>query len=95
MADNQVVPWNEQETLVWEKNFLGRCQNAWINLLVQRTEQIGQLVAGNHRVLEERVQKQTFEWDDLRRQVLAKVHEMEIATHAACQQLSNQVQQVL
>ena len=61
---------------------------------MQLTEQIGQLVVDNHRVLVERVQEQTCQWDNLGRQVLAKVHEMEIATHGACQQLSNQVQQV-
>ena len=95
VVDNQVVCWNEQDTLVWEQFFFSRRQNSWINPLVQPTEQIGQLVADNHRVLEERVQKKTFEWDNLRQKDLAKVHEMEIATHAACQQLSNQVQQVL
>ena len=95
VVDNQVVPWDEQNTLVWEQNFISRCQEAWINPLLQRTEQIGQLVVDNHQTLERRVQEQTFQWDNLRQQVLAKVQEMEIATHGACQQLSNQVQQVL
>ena len=95
VVDNQVVPWDEPNTLVWEQNFIGRCQDAWINPLLQRTEQIGQLVVNNHQTLERRDQEQTFQWDNLRQQVLAKVHEMEIATHGACQQFSNQVQQVL
>ena len=55
MVDNQVVPWDEQNTLVWEQNFLARCQDAWINPLVQRTEQIGRLVVENHQALEQRV----------------------------------------
>ena len=95
LGDNQVVPWGEQNTLVWEQNFIGRCQDAWINPSLQRTEKSGRLVVDNHQTLERRVQEQTFQWDNLRQQVLAKVHEMEIATHGACQQLSNQVQQVL
>ena len=95
VVDNQVVPWDEQNIPVWEQNFIGRCQDASINPLLQRTEQPGQLVVDNHQTLEGRFQEQTFQWDNLRQQVLAKVHEMEIATHGACQQLSNQVQQVL
>ena len=84
MVDNQVVRWDEQNTLLWEQNFLSRCQNAWINPLVQRTEQIGEMAAENHKILEQKVREKTFEWDNMRQQVLEKVQEMEIATHGAC-----------
>ena len=61
VVDNQVVPWNEQDTLVWEQNFLSRCQNAWINPLVQRTEQIGELAAENDKIHEQKFVEKTFE----------------------------------
>ena len=61
LVENQVVPWDEQNTLVWEQNFLSRCQNAWINPLVQRTEQIGQMAAENHNILEQKFREKTFE----------------------------------
>ena len=92
VVDNQVVAWNEQDTLVWEQNFLSRCQNAWINGLVQRTEQIGEMAAENHKILEQKVREKNLEWDNLRRQVLEKVQEMENAKRGACQQFSLQVQ---
>ena len=60
VVDNQVVPWNEQDTLVWEQNFLSRCQNAWLNPLVQRTEQIGEMAAENHKILEQKVREKTL-----------------------------------
>ena len=93
--DNQVIPWTEENSTAWEREFVSRCQNAWVNPLVQRTEQIGRIAAENHKILEQKVREKTFEWDNLRRQVLEKVQEMENARQGACQQLSLQVQQAI
>ena len=40
VVENRVVPWKNQDTLIWEQIFHGRCQTALINPPVQRTEQI-------------------------------------------------------
>ena len=64
VVDNRVFPWDERNTLVWEQSIIGLCQDAWINPLVQRTEQIGQLVVNMRQALEQRVQEQTCQCDN-------------------------------